>query len=86
MADSLNSEQEEISELKPVLQEEDRASILLSTIATEMTNLTKVMQTSEESREVLPEAVGKAIRGSPHITDSGKLCSHQKLLPSIQRR
>ena len=39
MTDSLNSQQEEISELKAVLQEEEGVKTLLSSIATELTKV-----------------------------------------------
>ena len=43
MADSLNSQQEEISELKAVLQEEASVKILLSNITREMDSLKEVI-------------------------------------------
>ena len=56
MTDSLNSQQEEISELKAVLQEEEGVKTLLSSIATEMSNFSKVLDTSEENWDVLVQS------------------------------
>merc|ERR1719458_2064248 len=51
MVDSLNLQQEEISELKAVLQEEDSVKILLSNITAEMESLNKVIQAAGEKEE-----------------------------------
>merc|ERR1719391_1781776 len=53
MVDSLNSQQEEISELKAVLQEEDSVRILLSNITAEMESLKEAIQAAGENEEVL---------------------------------
>jgi len=53
MAESLSSQQEEISELKAVLQEEDSVKILLSNITTEMDALNEVIQVTDMNQEVL---------------------------------
>ena len=52
MMDSLNSQQEEISELKTVLQEEESGKILLSNITREMSTLNEVKQAADENHEV----------------------------------
>merc|ERR1719222_1548121 len=53
MADSLNLQQEEISELKAVLQEEDSVKILLSNITAEMESSNEAIQAAGENEEVL---------------------------------
>merc|ERR1719500_2598561 len=53
MADSLNMQQEEISELKAVLQEEDSVKILLSNITAEMESLNEAIQAAGENQKVL---------------------------------
>ena len=53
MADSLNLQYEEISELKAVLQEEESIKLLLSNITTEMDSLKKAIQASAKNQEVL---------------------------------
>merc|ERR1719222_1765202 len=53
MANYLNLQQEEISGLKAVLQEEDSVKILLSNITAEMESLNKVIQAAGEKEEVL---------------------------------
>merc|ERR1719391_770865 len=53
MAESLSSQQEEISKLKAVLQEEDSVKILLSNITTEMDALNEVIQATDVNQEVL---------------------------------
>merc|ERR1719430_373026 len=58
MADSLNSQQEEISELKAVLQEEDSVKILLSNITTEMDALKELIQVTDVNKEVLGKCQG----------------------------
>merc|ERR1712130_418740 len=58
MTDPLNSQQEEISELKAVLQQEEGIKTLLSSIATEMANVSKAFHTSEENWEVLVQSQG----------------------------
>ena len=90
MADSLNSQQEEISELKAVLQEEDDVKILLSNITTEMDSLNEVIQATENgepggSRE-MPGAIKEAILESWHTKDIGDPYSQQKRLTPIRRR
>merc|ERR1719458_1388733 len=53
MANYLNLQQEEISELKAVLQEEDSVKILLSNITAEMESLNELIQAAGENQEVL---------------------------------
>ena len=64
MVDSLNSQQEEISELKAVLQEEDSVKILLSNITTEMDEHREECLTNEyRSREKPPKYQSKVFFG-----------------------
>merc|ERR1719381_457536 len=53
MVDSLNLQNVEISELKAILQEEDRVKILLSNITAETESLNEAIQAAGENEEVL---------------------------------
>merc|ERR1719430_2663502 len=76
MADPLNSQQEEISELKAVLQEEDSVKKLLSNITTEMDALNKVKQATEENQEVLGKCQGLLRKQSSGLNILRTLASH----------
>jgi len=76
MADSLNSQQEEISELKAVLQEEDSVKILLSNITTEMDALNEVTQATEGNQEVLGKCQELLRKQSSGLNILRTLASH----------
>merc|ERR550519_3315625 len=76
MADSLNSQQEEISELKAVLQEEDSVKILLSNITTEMDALNDVTQATEGNQEVLGKCQELLRKQSSGLNILRTLASH----------
>jgi len=76
MADSLNSQHEEISELKAVLQEEDRVNILLSNITTEMESLNEAIQATGENVEVLGKCQQLSREQSSGLNILRSLVSH----------
>ena len=76
MADSLNSQQEEISELKAVLQEEDSVKILLSNITQEMVALNEVTQATEGNQEVLGKCQELLRKQSSGLNILRTLASH----------
>jgi len=76
MTDSLSSQQEEISELKAVLQEEESVKILLSNITTEMESLNEMTQATEENQEVLGKCQELLRKQSSGLTILRTLASH----------
>merc|ERR1719450_231925 len=76
MTDSLNSQQEQISELKAVLQEEDTVKTLLSNITREMDYLGGSIQATHENWEVLRSCQGLVQKQSEGLDILRILANH----------